>query len=416
MVGFTLSSTSNRAIGSLALGYFDKDDLIYAGRVGTGFNRKVAGDLYRRLSKLAIDRSPLKRKLSATEARGLVFVRPETVVEVDFQTWTADGIIRHAAFRGLREDKAPREIVRETEDRAVKETVPLPKVKLTHPDRVYWQDAGVTKQDLAEYYAQVWPRMEPFVVSRPLALLHCPDGAEGECFFQKHPWKGLSKDIIIAEDPEDKEPLIAVKSLAGLLGLVQAGALEIHPWGATLKDMERPDYITLDLDPGPGVEWKDVIRAAQDVRERLAAKGLASFVKTTGGKGLHVVAPLNPKAGWDEVKAFAKAIADSMAEDEPGRYVATVAKAKRKGKILIDYLRNGRGATAVAPYSSRARAGAPVSMPLAWEELSPDIGPAHFTVLNAAERLRESDPWEDFRKAAVELPAENRKRRGGRKG
>lgn len=416
VVGFTLSSTSNRAIGSLALGYFDKDDLIYAGRVGTGFNRKVAGDLYRRLSKLAIDRSPLKRKLSATEARGLVFVRPETVVEVDFQTWTADGIIRHAAFRGLREDKAPREIVRETEDRAVKETVPLPKVKLTHPDRVYWQDAGVTKQDLAEYYAQVWPRMEPFVVSRPLALLRCPDGAEGECFFQKHPWKGLSKDIIIAEDPEDKEPLIAVKSLAGLLGLVQAGALEIHPWGATLKDMERPDYITLDLDPGPGVEWKDVIRAAQDVRERLAAKGLASFVKTTGGKGLHVVAPLKPKAGWDEVKAFAKAIADSMAEDEPGRYVATVAKAKRKGKILIDYLRNGRGATAVAPYSSRARAGAPVSMPLAWEELSPDIGPAHFTVLNAAERLRESDPWEDFRKAAVELPAENRKRREGRKG
>ena len=409
VIGYTPSSTSSTSVGSLALGYYENGALVYAGRVGTGFSQKVAKELFGKLSKLKVSKSPTRKKLSTLEAKNVQFVKPEVVAEVEFQIWTADNIIRHASFRGVREDKRPEEIVREAEGGSVQEPVELPDVRLTHPDRVYWKDVGVTKQGLAEYYAQVWPRMEPFVVNRPLALVRCPDGAEGQCFFQKHAWKGQSKDIILAKDPEDDEPIIAIRDLKGLIGLVQGGTLEIHPWGASLKNLEKPDWINMDLDPGPGVEWPEVIEAAIEVRDRLAAFGLPSFVKTSGGKGLHVVAPLKPKAGWDVVKAFAKGIADSMAEDDSSRYVATVAKAKRKGKILIDYLRNGRGATAVAPYSTRSRDGAPVSMPLAWDELSPDIGPAYFSVENAIQRLTVDDPWKDFWKVAVPLPTKSMK-------
>jgi bifunctional non-homologous end joining protein LigD len=285
--------------------------------------------------------------------------------------------------------------------------MPKQTVRLTHPGRLYWQDAGITKADLADYYAHVWPYMAPFVVGRPLALLRCPGGIGAPCFFQKHAWKGLSRAIHSVEDPQDAagEALLVIESLDGLIGLVQGGVLEIHPWGATLKALERQDMIIMDLDPGDGVAWVDVISAAKEVRERFKLSGLESFVKTSGGKGLHVVAPLKPRAGWDEVKAFTKGMAQAMAADSPQRYVATVAKAQRHGKILIDYLRNARGATAVAPYSPRARAGAPVSMPLAWEELGPEIGPAFFTLANSAARLaqRAKDPWADFHQAAVGL-------------
>jgi bifunctional non-homologous end joining protein LigD len=279
-------------------------------------------------------------------------------------------------------------------------------VRLTHPDRLYWSDAGVTKQGLADYYSNVWPRMAPFVVARPLALLRCPDGIDGQCFFQKHAWRGQSREIMEAFDPKDADdaPIIAVDGLPGLLGLVQGGVLEIHPWGSRLDDLERPDIITMDLDPGPNVDWAEVIEAAGEVRERLRKGGLESFVKTSGGKGLHVVVPLEPRAEWDEVKRFTKGVADAMASDSPDRFVATVTKSKRKGKILVDYLRNGRGAPAVAPYSTRARPGAAVSMPLDWSELSTELGPDYFTVTNALPRLAGlTDPWQDFRKAAVPL-------------
>ena len=275
-------------------------------------------------------------------------------------------------------------------------------VKLTHPDRVYWPDAGVTKEGLAHYYAEVWRHMAPFIVGRPLALVRCPQGIAGQCFFQKHAWQGLSRSIQLARDPKDpEEALLAINDLDGLIGLVQAAVLEIHPWGASLPNLEQPDMIIMDLDPGEAVSWPEVIAAALEVRERLAALGLASFVKTSGGKGLHVVAPLQPKAAWPAVKAFTKSIADAMAADSPERFVATITKSKRRGKILVDYLRNGRGATAVAPYSTRARAGAPVSMPLAWDELGPGLGPAYFTVDNTPTRLAhlKTDPWADFRAA-----------------
>ena len=406
IAGYVPSTTSDTAIGSLVLGHYDGDRLVHAGRVGTGFSRKVAEDLFRKLDEIRRDKSPFDAPLDAVSKRGVKFVEPQLVAEVEFRAWTADGILRHASFRGLREDKPPTEIVRE-EKASSKEKLPRWTVKLTHPDRIYWKDAGVTKEGLAEYYSQAWRFMAPLVVNRPLALLRCPNGYDGQSFFQKHAWKGMSSNILTVHDPKDKsgQPIVAIDGFDGLIGLVQGGVLEIHPWQASLHDLERPDQIVMDLDPGDGVEWQAVIEAANEVRERMEVEGFACFLKTSGGKGLHVVSPVKPSAGWDELKSFAKGIADAMAGDSPDRFVATVTKSKRRGKILIDYLRNGRGATAVAPYSTRARAGAPVSMPLAWEELSGEIGPAYFTVPNAPARLANlgTDPWEDFRKAEVPL-------------
>ncbi len=405
--GYVPSTTSTKSIGSLVLGQYDGKKLVHAGRVGTGFSRQVAEDLHKRLEKIRREDSPFSGRLSAEARRQVRFVQPQLVAEVEFRAWTAEGMVRHAAFRGLREDKPASQVVREGGTGKKEPALPPAKVKLTHPDRLYWADAGVTKQGLADYYSQVWPKMAPFVVQRPLALVRCPGGFDGQCFFQKHAWKGHHREILTVTDPLDKsgEPILAIDSLEGLVGLVQGAVLEIHPWQATLAELEKPDQIVMDLDPGEGVPWSRVIDAARQVRERLVEAGLAAFVKTTGGKGLHVVSPLKPAAGWDEVKGFAKSMADAMAADDPARFIAVVTKSKRKGKILVDYLRNGRGATAVAPYSTRARAGAPVAMPLSWEELGTTPASSYFTVDNALQRLGnlKSDPWQDFRSSEAPL-------------
>jgi bifunctional non-homologous end joining protein LigD len=400
--GWVPSSASDAMVGSLVLGVNRDGGLAHVGRVGTGFSRAVARELAARLALLGRKTPPFAGKLPADATRGVRWVKPELVAEVEFAAWTGDGLLRHAAFRGLREDKPAREVVREA---AEAPAAVAPAVTLTHPERVYWPDAGVTKQDLAGWYAAAWPRMAPHLVNRPVALVRCPTGIEGQRFFQKHAWKGMSREIMTFRDPldPDAEPLVAVDGLPGLIGMVQGAALEVHGWQSTLDDLERPDQIVMDLDPGEGIDWTAICEAAREVRRRLEAARLAAFVKTSGGKGLHVVAPLVPSGGWDEVKEFAAGIARAMAEDDPDRYVATITKAKRTGRILIDYLRNGRNNTAVAPYSTRARPGAPVSMPVAWEELGPGIGPASFTLRNAAERLAEADPWAEFRAAAKPL-------------
>lgn len=418
VAGYVPSSTSRKAIGSLVLGVYDNGKLEHVGRVGTGFTGAVAEDLFKRLDRMRISASPFAEKLTAEGSRLARYVRPELVAEVEFRAWTADGHLRHASFRGLREDKAANEIVREIPKTT---TTPKPQkrtVMLTHPDRIYWPDEGVTKEGLADYYTEVWRYIAPYIVGRPLALLRCPSGITGQMFFQKHAWKGLNKHIVLVNDPTDKdeEPLISINDLDGLMGLVQSAVLEIHPWGSTVADWERPDTVIMDLDPGEGVAWETIITAAEEVRQRLKDAGLNAFVKTSGGKGLHVVAPLEPKADWPAVKAFTKAMADSMAADSPDQYVSTITKSKRRGKILIDYLRNQRGMTAVAPYSTRARPGAAVSMPLDWVELSPGIGPGYFTVDNTPTRLAAltSDPWEGFRAAAEPLVVSgDRKRKTG---
>ena len=408
IAGYVPSSTGRKAIGSLVLGEYDGADLRYVGRVGTGFSSDVAEALFARLDAMRIRSSPFAKRLTTAEARQVRYVEPELVAEIDFRGLTGDDLLRHASFQGLREDKPPHEVVRETTMAPnVAPERPKSSVTLTHPDRIYWPDEGVTKQGLADYYAEAWPVMKPLVVNRALALVRCPDGIGGQTFFQKHAWKGLNRNIVLVKDPTEPEPVISIRDFDGLMALVQSAALEIHPWGSTVADWERPDMIVMDLDPGEDVDWTSVVSAAGEVRDRLAKAGLASFVKTTGGKGLHVVSPIKPKAEWPAVKAFTKQVADSMAADSPDRFVATIPKAKRHGKILIDYLRNQRGMTAVAAYSTRARPGAAVSMPLAWEELSPEIGPAYFTIRNAPARLSSvPDPWADFRAAAAPLERE----------
>jgi bifunctional non-homologous end joining protein LigD len=410
--GYVPSSTGQKAIGSLVLGVYDGSALRYVGRVGTGFSAAAAQALYKRLDPMRVPSSPFANRLSAAEAHQVRFVRPELTAEVDFRTWTADGILRHASFRGLREDKPAHEITREaTMPINAAPERPQSSVTLTHPDRLYWPDVGVTKEGLADYYAEVWRFIAPFIVGRALALVRCPDGIGGQTFFQKHAWKGLNRNIVLVKDPAEPEPLISIRDLDGLIALAQSAVLEIHPWGSTVADWERPDMIVMDLDPGEDVPWTSVIAAAEEVRGRLKSAGLAAFVKTSGGKGVHVVAPVKPKADWAATKAFAKSLADAMASDSPELYVSTIPKARRHGKILIDYLRNQRGMTAVAAYSTRARPGAPVSMPLAWDELSPEIGPAYFTIQNTPTRLASlgPDPWADFRAAAAPIEAPKRR-------
>ncbi|GAB4072588.1 DNA ligase D [Ancylobacter sonchi] len=399
--GFVTSTAMPKAIGSLVLGVHEDGRLVHVGRVGTGFSQAAARDLYARLSEMTRARNPFAGALTADERRGVSFVAPQLVAEVEFRGWTGDRHLRHAAFRGLREDKPAREIVRET---AAVTAPSMSRIKLTHPERVYWPEDGITKHDLAEYCATIWPRIAPFVVARPLALLRCPDGIAQACFFQKHSWRGMNKALKVRRDTEGSE-MLAIDDLDGLIALVQAGSLEIHPWGSTLADIEEPDTLVFDLDPGEGVNWHAMVAGARNVKSRLESEGLPAFVKTSGGKGLHVVVPLRPHAGWDDAKAFAKGIAEAMAADDAKRFIAAATKARRKGRIFVDYLRNGRGATAITAYGTRARPGAAVSMPVAWDELDSLTGAADFTLANAPARVsaQKRDPWEDFRHAAVPL-------------
>lgn len=409
VAGFVPSTTSRRAVGSLLLGYYEGELLRYAGRVGTGFSTAIAAKLHAQLDGLSKVKSPFADRLTADEARQVRYVQPTLVAEVEFRGWTTDHRLRHASFRGLRDDKPAREIVHEeVTDLGPKR--PARSLKLTHPDRLYWPDAGVTKEGLANYYADVWQWMAPFIVARPLSLVRCPAGIQGECFFQKHAWQGLSRNIHVVPDPQDPAAgqLLTIDDLDGLIGLVQAGVLEIHPWEASMTALEQPDMLIFDLDPDANVGWLEVVGAAREIGDRLRALEVAAFVKTSGGKGLHVVAPLTPRAGWADVRAFAKGLAEAMAADSPDRFVATATKSKRSGKIFVDYLRNSRGATAVAPYSSRARPGAPASMPLSWDELGEGLGPAYFNISNTMARLAnlQTDPWRDFSLAAVPLPTD----------
>ena len=287
--------------------------------------------------------------------------------------------------------------------RPAADAVPVAGVRLTHPGRVLYPDQGVTKRALAEYLVAVADRMLPHLAGRPLALVRCPGGLERPCFYQQHAGAGLPAALPRVTVPEagGAAEHVAVAAPAHLVALAQVGVIELHPWGSRADDLEHPDRLVLDLDPGEGVPFAEVAAAAREVRERLAAAGLAGFAKTTGGKGLHVTAPLAPGQTWDAAKAFAKGLADAMAADDPRRFTAEAAKAGRGGRIYLDYLRNDRGATAVAPYSPRARRGATVAAPVAWAEVAPALDPAALTVRTVPAR---SDTWAGFAKAAAPLP------------
>lgn len=281
-------------------------------------------------------------------------------------------------------------------------------VKLTSPERIVYPDSGITKADVAEYYRSVAKWMLPELIRRPLSLVRCPGGVTGECFFQKHHTDALGTGVeaIPLQQKSGKEDYLYIEDLSGLLALVQMNTLEFHPWGATIQAPERPDRLVFDLDPGEGVEWAQVKAAAREVRKRLQQTGLESFVRLSGGKGLHVVVPIKPGPPWQQAKDFCEAIAKGLAEDKPERYLATASKAEREGRIFIDWLRNTRGATSVCSWSLRARPEATVAMPIRWEELSKIASPGAFTLSVAktrATRLR-SDPWGDIGKLKQSLP------------
>jgi bifunctional non-homologous end joining protein LigD len=421
ILGFIPSTAASRSVGSLALGYHADGKLAYAGRVGTGWSAAQAASLYADLAKIKSVKPALKKPLPAGAEKDVVWCEPRLVCEVEFRDWTHDELIRQSSFKGLREDKSAEEIILETRARptAPKSAAPqraAPKaskpaadvdVRLTHPERILWPEPGITKQGLADFYAEIADWILPHITGRVLSLLRCPSGTAEKCFFAKHAWARLS-EVVRRVPVGEKDPMLAIDDLAGLLNLVQAGVVEIHPWGSRIDRLEHPDRLIFDLDPGDDVPWSTVIVAAQDVRDRLLALGLKSFVKTSGGKGLHVVVPVEPLVGWEQAKSFTASIADAMARDRPDRYVATMSKRARHGRILVDYFRNHRGATAVAAYSTRNRAQASVSTPLAWDELSEGLKSDHFTVGNLRHRLGflRQDPWPGFFTLRQRIPAD----------
>jgi len=429
VAGFSPSGTMSKAVGALTVAFHENGKLRYAGRVGTGYTHQTARDLWKRFEPLRIARAPVV--LPPDERRkDVIWVEPEVVVEIEFRGITHDGLLRQASFKGVREDKPAREVVREiakpapaaqrqpvrksasvlsAKAAANRSSAEVGGVRLSHPDRIYWPDAGVTKEDLAEYYVGVWGMMAPHVVDRPLAVVRAPEGIGGETFFQKHIHSNI-KDSPLRHLVEAKEhDVIAVEKLDDLIELVQSGALEIHSRGSRLNELEICDRIVFDLDPGEGVPWKAIVAAAQETRNRLTAERLKSFAKLSGGKGIHVVVPIDG-ADWDAAKAFTSRIANAMAADSPKLYLAKMTKALRQGKIFIDYFRNSREATSVAAYSTRARPGAPVSAPLSWEALARTTGANQFTVLNLKKQLRR-DAWAEIGKVRQKFPEGSRRGR-----
>jgi bifunctional non-homologous end joining protein LigD len=411
--GYTDPEGARAEFGSLLLGVHDRAGrLVYAGRVGTGFDHATLRALGARLRKLERRTSPFAADGPRPPARGVHWVKPELVAEVAFTEWTRDGLLRHPAFEGLREDKPAAEVVRE-DGRAPRPgrahpiaggsdgPVVVAGVELTHPDRVLYRGQAITKLGLARYYEAVADWMVPHVADRPLSIVRCPAGDRGACFYQKHAGTGMPeqvKRVRIRERGGRTASYLYVDDLSGLVALAQIGVLEVHPWGTRVERLERPDRLVLDLDPAPGLGWPRVVEAAEEARALLRDLGLVSFVKTTGGKGLHVVVPVRPEAGWDALRALGEGIGAEMTRRAPDRYTVNPLKAARRGRIFIDYLRNVRGATAVAAYSPRAKPGAPVSTPLGWSELSAASEAAAFTVETVPTRLAglRKDPWADF--------------------
>ncbi|HEX7046100.1 MAG TPA: DNA ligase D [Gammaproteobacteria bacterium] len=427
--GFTPPGGSRDGFGSLLLGAYQNGNFIYAGRTGTGFSSQQIKQVHGMLSEREIDKSPFHDEVP--DSRDARWVKPELVVEVEFTERTRDNRLRHPVFRGLREDRDPREIRMSTETDMNEATAinnaasPAPRrksgaavagVRITHPDRIMYPELGITKVELARFYEDIREWVLPMLRDRPLSLLRCPEGWKEECFFQKHPRVTIGKNLprISIKEKKGAKDYVYVQSIADIVSLVQAGTLEFHPWGSQVGDVEHPDMMVFDLDPSPGVSWKDVLRTATGLRERLDALGLESFPRTTGGKGFHLVVPLKPESEWDAVKDFAKAVSEQHAADDPKHLTTNLAKTKRRGKIFIDYLRNGRGQTAIASYSLRAREGATVAVPLRWDELSDALRSDRYNIENLRRRLGmlKDDPWDGFFDARRAITQKMRKAAG----
>ena len=385
ILGWLPSSARGRGFRSLLLGLNEGGSLRYAGKVGTGFDSRRIEEIAARLEPLAVDTAPVEAPRAAV--RGARWVRPELVAEVAFTEFTADNVVRHGSFVGLRADKPAAKV------RPEKPAPPpnaAPTYRITNPERVIYPDSGITKGQLADYYAQVAGLMLPWAGSRPISLVRCPQGRAKKCFFQKHDAGSFGdhvRHVPVREKGGGSEDYLYIDSPEGLLACVQMGTIEFHGWGARVPDYERPDRLVFDLDPDEALGFAEVKRAAADLKRVLADLGLVSFPLLSGGKGVHVVVPLTPRAEWPEVKDFAHRFALALSEAEPDRFLANMSKAKRQNRIFIDYLRNQRGATAIMPFSARARPHAPVAAPVSWDELPDCESGGRFTIADADELI-----------------------------
>ncbi|MBX3480816.1 MAG: DNA ligase D [Caulobacter sp.] len=422
--------TSNGpAFRSLIAGVHRNGELVHVGRIGTGFGRAVVEDLLPKLKALKTDRSPFSDREAPSRGGGrkagtVHWVRPELVAEIEYAGFTADGNIRQAAFKGLREDKPAAEVEAETPAKAGDAELAAPTpgrpghparvmgVSISHPNKPLWPDDGdgapVSKLDLARYFEAVGSWMIPHLKGRPCSLVRTPDGIDGQSFFQRHLMKGASSLLTEVKVAGDRKPYLQIDRVEGLIAAAQSGATEFHPWNCQPGDIDHPGRLVFDLDPGPGVDFDDVVEAAREVRDRLDELGLVSFCKTTGGKGLHVVTPLKASRSgpdWDAAKAFAREVCARMAADAPDRFLIKMSKARREGRIFLDYLRNDRMSTAVAPLSPRARPGAPVSMPLNWTQVRKGLDPMRFTLRTAPAIVADMTAWQDYQDSERPLAA-----------
>ncbi|WP_274535002.1 DNA ligase D [Mesorhizobium sp. LCM 4577] len=386
VVGWT-PSDKDRAFRSLILGVYDGGKLRYAGKVGTGFD--AAG-----MARLMQTMAPLEQKAATVEApraevRGAHWLRPRLVAEIAFTEMTNEGTLRHPSYLGLREDKKPEAVVLETEHRTAALPAPAASaVAISNRGRVIYPESNITKGQLADHYSDVAAIMLPWAASRPISLVRCPQGRAKKCFFQKHDAGSFGDKVHhvgITEKDGHEEPYLYVDDAEGLLTCVQMGTIEFHGWGARIEDVEKADRLVFDLDPDEGLDFEAVRAAAFQFRDILKSIGLTTFPMLTGGKGVHVIAPLTPRTEWPEVKAFASGLAQAVAHSDPSHFTAVMSKAKRKGRIFVDYLRNQRGATAIMPYSARSRPGAPVAAPVTWAEMKTIDAPSHFHVGDASE-------------------------------
>jgi bifunctional non-homologous end joining protein LigD len=414
--GFTPRSNDLRGVGALLLGYYEGDKLRYAGRSGTGFTDRMQKSLRERLDALVRKTSAFATTPDGTQ-RDVRWVEPKLVGQFAFSNWTRDNLVRQSAFKGLREDKPAKEVIRETAisppTKKAKGKTSLSKrsakggkmadVAITHPEKVLDESTGMTKQELADYYAAVSDHMLPYITDRPLSIVRCPEGNSKPCFFQKHVGFGVPKSVKSISIPNREragsEEYLTVDSAAGLLGLAQMGVLEIHSWGSRNDSLEKPDQIVIDLDPDEAIQWKTLAASAKELRELLKKMKLESFLKCTGGKGLHVVVPIRAENEWPVVKEFCHDLVRDMEQRKPELYVTKMTKAIRKNRIFLDYLRNDREATAIAPFSPRARTGATVALPLDWAELRTDAMPVFRVADFATWKKRLSrDRWTGFSK------------------
>lgn len=412
VAGYTQGKGAREALGSLLLARAGKGGWKYVGRVGSGLREAAIRDLLKQFRTQ--DASALKTPPSRADLKGakVTWVRPEVVAEVEYRAITRAGILRQASLKGIRRDKGVRDLVQpdappRVAAKATRKTKAGGEVRFTHPERVIFNEPKITKLEVAQFYTDIAELILPEVRGRPLSLMRCPEGVTHACFFQKHRSPGMNQAVHEAQLKKDRQHYLYIDDLSGLLALVQMNVVEFHPWGAGIADAEHPDRLVLDLDPGPGVTWAGVVAAARELRRMLEQVGLESFVRTSGGKGLHVVVPLQPDADWAAAKEFTHALASTLAHKYPKRFVDVATKAKRQGLIFIDYLRNARGATSVGAYSLRARKGAPIAMPVSWDEIARLKSGAHYRYDNARQHLarRRRDPWEGMRKLRQTLPS-----------